>query len=168
MVHSAFSQNASLIATSSLDCTIKFWDFATLNHDGLFSDSVCALSVLEFLNPFPILAAADIQGNILLIATRPHPRQGECLHAFRHVLDDVAKVATTKSTNLDTFLTRNDSDIVDEEEKAEVSFVSSMKWCMNEETQEGFLFTGDEGGNVHVWDLTKTLQRLGIEVKRVF
>ena len=125
----------------------------TLNCVGLCAGSQSELGLLEFIDPYPLLAAADSQGNLLFWAVRPHPRSGECVHAVAHITD----VQTGHSK---TFMT---SDIDCRAENK--SIVTAMKSIRDKRTQHTWLYTGDEFGDIRCWDLTAMLTRLRLQVR---
>ena len=123
-----------------------------MNCVGLCSGSQSELGLLEFIDPYPLLASADNQGNLLFWAVRPHPRSGECVHAVAHITD-------IQSGQSKTFIT---SDIECRTENK--SIVTAMKSIQDKQNGQTLLFTGDEFGDIRCWDMTAMLARLHLEV----
>jgi len=89
IISSAYSYNASLIATLTSDSNMQLWDFETLQLQAVCSIPSGDMHIVEFLDPFPVVIAADNLGNLLFFATSPQYscNVGGCLHAFCNTLE---------------------------------------------------------------------------------
>ncbi|OQR95889.1 hypothetical protein THRCLA_07491 [Thraustotheca clavata] len=139
---SAFSVNASLIATVAGDKSIRCWDFETLQLQIVCRTETADIHLVEFMDPFPVIVAADGIGNIFFFATSPQYtcNTGGCLHAI------VNTVPIPQGRGLPP--------------KEQPVIVTSMKCILNDDTNKYVLITGDEKGYVTIWDLSVMIHRL--------
>ena len=76
--NAALSQELSLVVSAGGDGTIRFWDFQTLALEATVQPPAAAekavVTSLAFLDPYPLLVAADTDGGVSLIPVRPHSR----------------------------------------------------------------------------------------------
>ncbi|GMH51993.1 hypothetical protein TrRE_jg4923, partial [Triparma retinervis] len=71
----AHDNSLGLIATGSVDGNVKIWDFQFLTLDCDVTENLDTLSevtVLKFVQPFPLLLSADSDGGISMIPVRPY------------------------------------------------------------------------------------------------
>eukprot|EP00520_Triparma_pacifica_P008838 CAMPEP_0118634084 /NCGR_PEP_ID=MMETSP0785-20121206/1349_1 /TAXON_ID=91992 /ORGANISM="Bolidomonas pacifica, Strain CCMP 1866" /LENGTH=1801 /DNA_ID=CAMNT_0006525017 /DNA_START=72 /DNA_END=5474 /DNA_ORIENTATION=+ len=64
-----------LIATSSVDGNVKIWDFQFLTLDCDVTENLeteSEVTVLKFVQPYPLLLSADSEGGISMIPVRPY------------------------------------------------------------------------------------------------
>jgi WD40 repeat protein len=57
-----YSHNLGLIATGSRDNSIRIWDYEKVKLEHEYVGHTCEVSIVKFLNPFPILLSADNSG----------------------------------------------------------------------------------------------------------
>jgi len=133
----AYSSNLSLIATGSSDQIISIRDYGRLKlivslvgHEG-------DVSVIKFLDPFPLLVSADFQGNVLVWALAPHDNANQLL---------------TRFTNMQSF-----------EKPASVNAAGYYYQKFNNGEDRLHLFTGDEEGEVGMWDLTSMIKEVNMK-----
>ena len=71
----AHDNSLGLIATGSVDGSVKIWDFQFLTLDCDVTENLDTLSevtVLKFVQPYPLLLSADSDGGISMIPVRPY------------------------------------------------------------------------------------------------
>ncbi|KDO23734.1 hypothetical protein SPRG_10512 [Saprolegnia parasitica CBS 223.65] len=134
---SAFSVNASLVATAAGDHCIRCWDFETLQLQIVCRTETGDIHVVAFLDPYPVLVAADGVGNVFFFATSPQYtcNTGGCLHAFLN---------TGPSPD--------------------GTVVTTLTCLYHEDEAKHVLVTGDDEGRIAVWDLSVMLRRLRLQV----
>ncbi|ETW09383.1 hypothetical protein, variant [Aphanomyces invadans] len=138
----SFSYHASLIATAASDAVIQLWDFETLQLQSVCSHPGSFMHVVQFLDPYPVVVAADTNGNVLFFATTaqsPH-LDGGILHGFTN-----AHVASTSGDFHEHF-----------------SVVTTINCHLDEDSGVHMLVTGDERGVISIWNLNPMLARLNL------
>ena len=66
----AYSQRLSLIATGSSDGGVTLWEFQTLAREMRCVGHASDVVALHFLDPYPLLASADVNGHVYIWAAR--------------------------------------------------------------------------------------------------
>lgn len=94
-----YSHNLGLIATGGRDCKIRIWDYERMKFDDDIQANNNEVSILKFLNPFPILLSADNTGWIHLWLIHPHPDARKCIVSWRnnHSLDSISPITAVDS-----------------------------------------------------------------------
>jgi len=82
-----FARHLDLIATGGRDNLVRLWDYerVMLIHEYKAHDS--EVSIVRFIEPFPLLLTSDSSGFICIWLTKPHPLAGRLVTTFRNVLD---------------------------------------------------------------------------------
>ncbi|OQR95314.1 hypothetical protein ACHHYP_00118 [Achlya hypogyna] len=134
---SAFSFNASLLATVAGDRCVRCWDFETLQLQIVCRTDTADVHVVAFADPYPVLVAADGAGNVFFFATSPQYscNTGGCLHAFTNMAPSP-------------------------EGPEHAVVVTTLACLFHEDYDRYVLITGDDEGRVAIWDLSSMLHRL--------
>jgi len=130
----AYSQHLGLIATGSSDCVIAVRDYARLRGHAYLLGHKCHVNCLAFVEPFSLLASADVGGNVAIWA--------------------VPELGTSQNTCVTQVLTR----FVNMQTLESSASVQCLCPVYEAEPQKLALYTGDEDGDVRVWDLSQLLE----------
>ncbi|KAF0724918.1 hypothetical protein Ae201684_016479 [Aphanomyces euteiches] len=139
--NSAFSFNASLVATVSNDACIRLWDYETLQLQATCLGQANKFHLVEFVDPYPVVLAADTSGTIMLFVISPCDSHapGSLLHSF------VNKSHSRSGKSCE-----------------EISVVTSMACLFDGEMNKHILVTGDENGVISLWNLSAILESFDI------
>jgi len=150
----AFSRRLGLVATGSTDCVIVLCDYERMRPVSFLNGHKAEITTLAFVDPFPLLVSADAGGIVAVWAVpsfskHDHKYVNEVLIWFvnMHTLESTAPVICCEP--LYTESDRSSSAAAD----------STFLTKPDEPSDPGtlVLYTGDQDGNVRVWDLTKLL-----------
>jgi WD40 repeat protein len=99
IISCAFSKETQLIATGSLDKSVRVWDYETGKLDGVMWHDA-PISVIEFVHGYPLLVTADQSGVIKMWGVRLSPYKYQCCASFQHVCQgpiiNLAEIAAQK------------------------------------------------------------------------
>ena len=98
------------------------------------------IKCVKFLDPFPLLAGSDIEGNISIWATDPHPQSYRCLISWKNMF------------NLQKF-------------SAITAIAFQVFSDTTKSTEESMLYVGDKMGYIRVFSLESLLRHS--EVSRI-
>jgi WD40 repeat protein len=176
----AYSYNLSVIASGSSDGCIRLWDFEFGRLDGS-CDGDAAITCIEFMNPFPLFVSADVNGGLRLWSTQPDlRRQGACpcvatwqnRSRARAGEDAVGTSVTAMCVHVAYDETEEENIIglaAKHKEEHLWSAFDAKKYPAAIEVQDGAslssaappskfqVLTGDEEGELRVWDLHEAL-----------
>lgn len=137
----AYSRHLGLIATGSTDCVIAVREYLRLRILSFLLGHKTDITAMAFVEPYPLLVSADFSGNVAIWAL---PTVSGKQH--KH-----ANSVLTRFINMQSL-----------ESSASVNCVDPV--CEAREGAPRFsLYTGDEDGDVRVWDLAPLLQAAEIE-----
>lgn len=134
----AFSKHLGLIATGSTDRIVSLREYERLHKSEALGARVGGhkmdITCLKFLDPFPLLVSADFNGNIAIwVVSPPH------IH--------------TPHKHANSVLTR----FINMQSLENAAPVNCLGYRYEESTGQLFIYTGDEDGDIRVWDLSKLL-----------
>ena len=143
-----FSHALSLIATGDADGNVKLWDFQFVFPEGNCVGHTEEVTAAVFVDPYPLLVTTDVGGNVYLWAVRP-------------ALDKNRRLAAFKNTKRNPF---NGTTQMVPVLMSKVVYDAAGGSVVAPGITRGqhLLLTGDEQGIVTVWDLTPTIDRLGL------
>jgi len=120
-----------LVATGGRDNIVKLWDYERVMLVYEYKSHEAEVSIVRFIEPFPLLLTSDSSGLICIWLTKPHPECGKLVTTWRNTLD--LKQCTP---------------------------ISAIDSYYNAETGEFLLFLGDELGFVRVQDISILLTKV--------
>lgn len=173
----AYSKHLSLVASGSSDGEVALWDFEKGTLRGK-CDQTAPVSALKFVEPYPAVLVADVNGLLQLWATPPSDRAFACLAAWQAF----ATFAGFNEPRCGSVLcfqlvpqfvneARSSSDFDDEQSTSSSSSSSSSNdnessAPLGDDTASCrhlyrlLLVTGDDVGYVTIWDLVPLLNFL--------
>merc|ERR1719282_1661294 len=135
----AFSRHLGLIATGSPDCVIAVREYERLRTLKCLLGHKVDITALAFVEPFALLVSADFGGNVAIWSVQaPSGRQHKFLNQVLTRFVNMQSLESSAPVNcLDPVYEANGNKFI--------------------------LYTGDEDGNVSVWDLSKLLSTAELE-----
>lgn len=126
-----------MCASCSDDGTVILYNYGSYRQEGVLQGHLDQVKICKFLLPFDALVSADLQGYIYFFGVHPSPRKNELL--LKKKDDNESEVGT-----LENFPIR----------------------AMDFDAEHMLLFTGDEMGFLHKWDLRGLIEKLAEIDKR--
>ncbi|KRX08309.1 WD40-repeat-containing domain [Pseudocohnilembus persalinus] len=135
----AYSDNLQLIATMGRDAEIRIWDVEKGTYKSKIESNIQYQSMyhMKFLDPFPLLATADIAGYIYVWSTQPLEFQNQLLLRWKNMFT-ISKI----------------------------SQVTSLNYDYDEINNKLHLVLGDETGYVRILDISEVLKQFLIQPER--
>jgi WD40 repeat protein len=125
-----FKPDQSLCASCSDDSTVIIYNYGSYRQEGVLQPHF-KVKIWKFLNPYNILAWADLDGKIYFWGVLPSAAKNELLGS---VQDDIE----SEVGSIENFPIR----------------------AMDFDSTNRILYTGDEMGNMHKWDLSRLIDKL--------
>lgn len=125
-----FKTNGSLCASCSDDNSVIIYNYGSYRQEGILQPHY-KVKICKFLNPYNILACADLDGKIYFWGVMPSAAKNELLGCIK---DDME----SEVGSIENFPIR----------------------AMDFDATNKILYTGDEMGNMHRWDLSRLVDKL--------
>lgn len=135
----AFSRHLGLIATGSTDCVISIREYERLRLITTLLGHKTDITALAFVEPFHLLVSADFGGYVALWCV-------PALSGKKHRYDNKVLTRFINMQSLESS-----------------ALVNCLDPVFDAEKEEFMLYTGDEDGDVRVWDLSRLLSAADLE-----
>ena len=80
-----YSHNLGLIATGSRNHKVRIWEYEKVKFEDELKGHTNEITIVRFINPFPLLITTDNTGELMLWLTIPHPRGNKLLIHWRNM-----------------------------------------------------------------------------------
>jgi WD40 repeat protein len=151
----AFSRHLGLIATGSTDCVIAVREYERLRTLVHLLGHKSDITALNFVEPLPLLCSADVSGNVALWVVYERGTTTGKQHKLLTPSGGCMTEVLTRWVNMQSL-----------ESAACVNCLGSV-FTPAKVGAEGAgrltLYTGDEEGDIRVWDLSKLLEDAELE-----
>lgn len=126
-----FKLSGSLCATCSDDESVIIYNYGSYRQEGLLTGHELEVKICKFLNPYNILASADLDGKLYFWGVMPSCARNELLCTVKQDIE--SEVGT-----IENFPIRG----------------------MDFDPDDKILYTGDEMGNLQKWDVSGLINKL--------
>ena len=126
-----FKPSHALCASCADDKTVIVYNYASYRQEGVLPKHESEVKICKFLNPYHALVSADLEGKLYFWAVTPSPRRNELLAVVKD--DNESEVGTVENFPIRA-----------------IDFDPSTMT----------LYTGDEMGFMHKWDVSALLNKL--------
>lgn len=126
-----FKPGQTLCASCSDDETVIIYNYGSYRQEGLLAGHELEVKIWKFLNPYHILASADLDGRIYFWGVMPSSARNELLWVVKNDIE--SEVGT-----IENFPIRG----------------------MDFDPDNKVLYTGDEMGYMHKWDISRLIDKL--------
>lgn len=80
-----YSHNLGLIATGSRNHRVRIWEYEKVKYEDELKGHTNEITIVRFINPFPLLITADNTGELMLWLTIPHPKGNKLVLSWRNM-----------------------------------------------------------------------------------
>lgn len=126
-----FKPSHTLCASCSDDETVIIYNYGSYRQEGLLAGHELEVKICKFLNPYHLLASADLDGRIYFWGVMPSSARNELLCVVKNDIE--SEVGT-----IENFPIRG----------------------MDFDPINKVLYTGDEMGYMHKWDISRLIDKL--------
>ena len=136
-----FAMNLDLIATGGRDNVVRIWDYEKIVpleeiKGDQSPEGANEITMVKFIQPFPLLLTSDNTGQIYVWLTKPHPQAGLCVLNWRN---NYTLKANSPITAIDTYY--------------------------NPQTEEFVMCIGDDMGTVRLQDISAIRKQKQVKIE---